>query len=330
MRNYTAIFRKSSVVMHILFLLAIVFNYILPLFVYRFEGLTFLLLGLFILSYFVFYRRVIILKLPYYFGSNERNIILYFLLFISCLFPRNYYFIRLFPVLAIMLSDRGGIINSFLALLALYFTLNGYSKVYFALVPFIFFRLVPGNKLIKSSFLFFGLLAFGSRIIEKLSQFSLTRLFQGELLGFDVLWLSDYIFSNYPSKFSFLYGKSIWAVLTNPIPRSIWNDKPIAYGIELAMNFWGISDYTDVPTNYGPGIVGEAYANFGIVGIIIFAFLVAYMLRLTVVLVERSGFPILFFAPFIFLLIRGDFLNASVNLILQLVVLRLLYKQSYE
>ena len=274
--------RRNRLLLHAVFLAAVIFNYVLPLLVYDLHLETFLLLALFILSYFVIYKRLAIFRIRIYFGRRLRRVLLYLILVLSFSLPTNYYLLRLFPLLAFCLSERGGLFNKLLALVALYFTLQGYSKVYFALVPFVFYRLVPGNTLTKLGVLSIGLVAFGSRLLAKLSQFSLLKLSQGNLLGFDVLWLSDYVFSNYPSRFPFLLGKSLFAVVSNPIPRSFWEDKPVAYGIELAMNYWNISDYTDVPTNYGPGIVAEAFANFGLLGIPIFAGVIAFLFRIVI------------------------------------------------
>lgn len=316
--------KRNRLLLHVVFLAAIVFNYVLPLIVYQIHKQTFLLLAVFIFSYFLIYRRLSILRIQLFLGRRLRVILLYLMVVLSFIFPTNYYLLRLFPLLALCLSERGGYVNKLLALGALYLTLQGYSKVYFALVPLVFYKLVPGNALVKLGVLSFGLVAFGSKLVAKLGQFSIAKLSQGDLLGFDVLWLSEYVITNYPSKFPFLFGKSLFAVVSNPVPRSLWEGKPIAYGIELAMKFWNITDYTDVPTNYGPGIVAEAFANFGFLGIPIFSGVIAFLLRIVEDFSNRTSVSVYFFTPFIFLLIRGDFLNGCINLILQLLVIRFL------
>lgn len=150
---------------------------------------------------------------------------------------------------------------------------------------------------------------------------SLTRIFDigtEQLLGgrgFDTIYLLDYIIKTYPDSVDYLYGGSLFGALVNPIPRSIWPDKPIAFGIQLAAHFFGVAA-GDVPSNFGPGIVAESYANGGFIALLItalgFGLLLAWLdIRLSVRSTDPlSAAMLIILITGLFFMIRGDFLNA--------------------
>lgn len=69
-----------------------------------------------------------------------------------------------------------------------------------------------------------------------------------------------------PNTVKFLYGQSYWALLTFPIPRILWPEKPEFTGPLAGRIFFGST------AGFPPDAVGEAYWNFHIAGII-FVFL---------------------------------------------------------
>jgi hypothetical protein len=69
------------------------------------------------------------------------------------------------------------------------------------------------------------------------------------------------ILAKVPQRVDYLKGESYLAVLTLPIPRFLWPDKPRQIGGMVGSEFFGIA--AGVP----PGAVGEAYWNFGFFGI---------------------------------------------------------------
>jgi len=71
------------------------------------------------------------------------------------------------------------------------------------------------------------------------------------------------ILARVPDEESLLLGKSYLSLLTLPIPRAIWLDKPEAAGTLAGGVFFG-NPSRGVP----PGSVGEAYWNFHILGVI--------------------------------------------------------------
>lgn len=85
----------------------------------------------------------------------------------------------------------------------------------------------------------------------------------------------------------FYYGSTYLALLTSPIPRQWWPDKP------------GLADYqTEFSTPARPmrelgmimTFIGEFYLNFGYPGIVLLSFLTAYWLARTYFRAYRSGY----------------------------------------
>jgi hypothetical protein len=58
--------------------------------------------------------------------------------------------------------------------------------------------------------------------------------------------------------------------LVNPIPRAIWPNKPVADAGLIMARAYGAVDKNGEPTmTTSPGFLGEAYLNFGFVGLLI-------------------------------------------------------------
>ena len=104
-----------------------------------------------------------------------------------------------------------------------------------------------------------------------------------DLSGFD---LFDFSFLNqlhFDSYASFAYilkerfstgGEQLMGVLFFWVPRALWADKPIESGRMIAETFdLGMGDFTNIAINY----FAEGYLNFGLVGVLLFAFVIAYV-----------------------------------------------------
>jgi hypothetical protein len=70
-----------------------------------------------------------------------------------------------------------------------------------------------------------------------------------------------------PHEVDFLYGSSYLAVLTLPIPKALWAEKPGLIPGLVGQTFYG----ADI--GMPPGPIGEAYWNFGIPGVLIAFFI---------------------------------------------------------
>lgn len=149
----------------------------------------------------------------------------------------------------------------------------------------------------------------------------LTALSVGE--GFDTIAMFDYVIDNYPARYDFLNQKSIYGTVLNFVPREFWPEKPIGFGVELAGNYFGL-DISDLATNFGPGIVAEAFANGGLLSVFAWGLATGLLLyRLDSFLSRRSSDLIratvaAISLPAIAFIVRGDLLNGVYELFIKL------------
>jgi hypothetical protein len=114
-------------------------------------------------------------------------------------------------------------------------------------------------------------------------------------------WLVAMTMKRVPEKFDFAYGETIWqSVAAAIVPRFLWRDKPEAGGKANLKRFWGY-DLVGFSMNIGP--FGEAYANFDVLGGIIYMFFYGLLFNflLTRVLKFAEKRPtIVLWLPFLF------------------------------
>jgi len=84
------------------------------------------------------------------------------------------------------------------------------------------------------------------------------------MLYTDTAYNTMFILENYPERFDYQPLHGAWWVVTNPIPRAIWAGKPAALGETLR-------DQMDSNANLGAGIVGQAWSEAGVLGILYYA-----------------------------------------------------------
>lgn len=83
---------------------------------------------------------------------------------------------------------------------------------------------------------------------------------------------------------------SLWLMVTNPIPRSLWEDKPESLGLHLVKRF----GLYGTAANLGLNVVGQCYFDGGIPVIFLYAFMMGSFLRYyDELLVRRPGNPLL-------------------------------------
>jgi oligosaccharide repeat unit polymerase len=131
---------------------------------------------------------------------------------------------------------------------------------------------------------------------------------------------ADFIFKNYGSSIEYLgLTYTLGTILVNPIPRAIFHQKPIAFGVILAEAKHGNRDFTvqnllNVKVGFAAGVAGEGYANLGHIGIIvyslIFGFYSGFFSKLFYYCMHSNNYLLLIFAFFSFRasynFIRGD------------------------
>jgi len=78
------------------------------------------------------------------------------------------------------------------------------------------------------------------------------------------------VIAKVPEQVDYLYGKSYAMTLIAPIPRVLWKDKPIVrVGKFVGKKIYERQNKSGVP----PGLIGEAFLNYGWPGVIVIAFI---------------------------------------------------------
>ena len=95
------------------------------------------------------------------------------------------------------------------------------------------------------------------------------------------------IMDGVPERMNYKLGTTYFTWLVAPIPRTVWSGKPeISLGKEIKSEIFG---QRAVKSGRPPGVLGEGYINFGIVGFLASAFVVGFLFRL----VANSFLPVL-------------------------------------
>lgn len=85
-----------------------------------------------------------------------------------------------------------------------------------------------------------------------------------QVLYQDTAFNTGFILQAYPGTYDYRqFDDFVW-YFVNPIPRSVWPGKPVAFG-EVLM------DQMEVQANLGPGIIGHGWAAFGVIGVGVYA-----------------------------------------------------------
>lgn len=107
------------------------------------------------------------------------------------------------------------------------------------------------------------------------------RLLNTKATSVQGFYMLTFVVDNYPNPYPYLRGTSVVAAVLNFVPRVYWPDKPIGFAKEVAFRRLGIPvayGYTrelDEATgfqSYSGTLVGESYANFGPVGVLLLLF----------------------------------------------------------
>lgn len=83
-----------------------------------------------------------------------------------------------------------------------------------------------------------------------------------------VFFYTDYAVKTYGESKEFLGFHTLYTIAINPIPRSLWEGKPIGFGKLLAIDQGAESD---TAISFAAGIAGEGYANLGWPGVLFLA-----------------------------------------------------------
>ena len=148
-------------------------------------------------------------------------------------------------------------------------------------------------------------------------------------MGFDTIYLTDFVLNFYSSE-NFLYGESFFAGFVNFIPRAFWQSKPIAFSIILSSEYYNLN-IDSIFTNFGPGIIAEAYANGGFISTLLFAMILGIAVSKFDNIIDNgkeSSFLIitaLILYPSLIFLVRGDFVNAFYDIYSRILVIIVIF-----
>ena len=124
---------------------------------------------------------------------------------------------------------------------------------------------------------------------------SITRINQG--------WIVDRVIEHVPINEPYAKGSTIWnAVVASIFPRFLMPDKGIAGGRNNMLLYAGVQLNSN--TSMDISQVGEAYANFGVIGGVIFMFLYGLFLNWILYFLQKRSvrYPdLIFWVPLIFL-----------------------------
>lgn len=145
------------------------------------------------------------------------------------------------------------------------------------------------------------------------------------LTSIDTFYNTAFLVERFPDPWDYYYGETYLSILVAPIPRSLWPDKPVSLGAPLGlMNRYGYRGKFDNSLwedanqfSLSPGFVGEAYANFGYIGVLVISSLLGFAMALFDKKIIAGGItprtiPWLMFLSTFLVLHRGDF-YVSVN-----------------
>lgn len=136
---------------------------------------------------------------------------------------------------------------------------------------------------------------------------------------------------------SFSYGEQLSGAVFFFVPRKIWTSKPISSG-EFIGNYL-VNNYGDPSnpysfTNLSNPFVSEGYLNFGLLGVILFAILLAFFMVRMVNWINGDD-PLKIAAGFyasihLIFFLRGDFTNGYAFLVASFIVILLIPKIYFQ
>ena len=144
------------------------------------------------------------------------------------------------------------------------------------------------------------------------------------LRSIDTFYNTSFIIDNFPKRFDYYYGWTYLSVPVALVPRSIWPNKPVGLASLLGlMQKVGTQEFSEKKWHainrfsLSPGFVGEAYANFGIIGVLVVSWFLGFAAKKVDTYVlefrKRDSIMLIPLIPALvgFMLVaRGDFYSA--------------------
>lgn len=168
----------------------------------------------------------------------------------------------LFFIYGFLVSSRSTILWNSILLLAIYVQYRQVRAIYLIGIAGVF-------TLLSSTML--ALRANASTLVEYLLPLStLESVFGANRGGITAI---SHLVEMTPDETPFRYGRTMIDWIVFPIPRALWEDKPVNVGSQLASIIYGANNGTP------PGLIGDLYWNFWLLGVIIGMLVLGVVLR---------------------------------------------------
>lgn len=134
--------------------------------------------------------------------------------------------------------------------------------------------------------------------------------------------------NSYVEQYGITFGRQLLGVILFFVPRSLWQSKPVSSGTYMAEVLNLTFDNISCP------IMAEAYINFGVLGILLFAFFFGYILRMidnTYWEGDKENFSFInliyfYLLPYLFFICRGALMSTWAYLSANIITLYVLVK----
>ena len=168
--------------------------------------------------------------------------------------------------------------------MALSFVMSSRASIVLILLDGLVIYYLMRDKIEIRRIMWAGVVSFGLLVVmlssRDASDHTMGDLVEKTFAGRDLLDVSKsaHIINAVPDKIEYRYGETLYGFLVAPVPRSMWEDKPMwaERGPYLMQHVFfekaGISGIQ-------PGLLAELYWNFGWAGVVIGSFLMGIFLR---------------------------------------------------
>lgn len=204
---------------------------------------------------------------------------------------------------------------------------NALGPIYISLI-YLFFPIFLNKNIKTLSFLFFSMIIlFPLTAIITHTDATLSEIYRNPMILIikmkgggitDALGTLNYdAFANittsinYVNEHSFSCGYQLLGGLFFFIPRSLWRSKPISSG--QLIGEYLVDDFGFNFTNLSNSLVSESFLNFGLIGVLFFPLMLAYILIILSKWLKGSDYlkkiMAFYFAIHLIFFLRGDFTN---------------------
>ena len=163
-----------------------------------------------------------------------------------------------------------------------------------------------------------NLIYFFKKVIGNFENEYNTGNYDGYMMFFRTI---DYVNNN-----NITYGYSLLGNILFFIPRSLWPTKPVGSGSMIT----GYLNFSF--TNYSEALIAESYLNFGVIGIILYAFLIGRITKKIDAIYWNDPSNLFFQLTYTFyihifmMLLRGDFMTGFLYIFIMTITYMIYYK----